>query len=68
MESSVTGSNIRMNANDYILELSRPLVKSAYQKNNFFISKIKHMLIVLKRTALFKRFFLAPKTNVKTDG
>ena len=32
MENSVTVSNIRMDANDYILELSRPLVKSAYQK------------------------------------
>ena len=28
--------------------LSRPLVKSAYQKNNFLISKQKHMLWVLK--------------------
>ena len=28
----------------------RPLVKSAYQKNNFLISQPKHMLWVLKRT------------------
>ena len=35
--------------------LYRPLVKSAYQKNNFLISQPKHMLFVLKthETVLF---------------
>ena len=32
------------------LVLIRPLVKSAYQKNNFLIIQPKHMLWVLKRT------------------
>ena len=41
--------------------LVRPLVKSAYQKNNLLISQPKHMLWVLKRTASMRRFFLAPK-------
>ena len=35
---------------------TRPLVKSAYQKNNF-ISQPKHMLWVLKRTVSMRRFF-----------
>ena len=35
----------------------RPLVKSAYQKNNFLISQPKHMLWVLKRTVSMRRFF-----------
>ena len=37
--------------------LSRPLVKSVYQKNNFLISQPKHMLWVLKRTVSMRRFF-----------
>ena len=36
---------------------TRPLVKSAYQKNNFLISQPKHMLWVLKRTVSMRRFF-----------
>ena len=35
----------------------RPLVKSAYQKNNFLISQPKHMLWVLKRSVSMRRFF-----------
>ena len=35
----------------------RPLVKGAYQKNNFLISQPKHMLWVLKRTVSMRRFF-----------
>ena len=35
----------------------RPLVKSVYQKNDFLISQLKHMLWVLKRTVLMRRFF-----------
>ena len=46
----------------------RPLVKSAYQIFNFLISQSKHMLWVLKRTVSMRRFFLAPKTYVQTDG
>ena len=38
-------------------EQSRPLVKSAYQKNYFLISQPKHMLWVLKRTVSMRRFF-----------
>ena len=45
-----------------------PLVKSAYQKINFLISQSKHMLWVLKRTVLMRRFFWVPKTYVQTDG
>ena len=37
--------------------IDRPLVKSAYQKNNFLISQPKHMLWVLKRTVSIRRFF-----------
>ena len=47
---------------------NRPLVKSAYPKNNFLISQPKHMLWVLKRTVSMRRFFWAPKTYLKTDG
>ena len=47
---------------------TRTLVKSAYQKNIFLISKPKHLLRVLKRTVSMRRFFWAPKTYVKTDG
>ena len=35
---------------------------------NILISQPKHMLWVLKRTVSMRRFFLAHKTNVKTDG
>ena len=35
----------------------RPIVSSAYQKNNFLISQPKHMLWVLKRTVSMRRFF-----------
>ena len=45
-----------------------PLVKSAYQNNNFRISQPKHMLLVLKRTVLMRRIFCAPKTYAKIDG
>ena len=45
----------------------KPLVKSAYQKNNFLISQPKHMLWVLKRTVSMRRFFWAPKTYAKND-
>ena len=38
-------------------QVYRPLVKSAYQKNNFLISQPKHMLWVLKRTVSMRRFF-----------
>ena len=48
--------------------VTEALVKSAYQKFNFLISKPKHMLWVLKRTLSMRRFFWAPKTFVKTDG
>ena len=37
----------------------RPLVKSAYQKNNILPSQPKHMLWVLKRTVSMRRFFLS---------
>ena len=49
-------------------ERSRTLVMSAYQKNNFLISKPKHTLWVLKRTVSMRRFFWAPNTYVETDG
>ena len=44
-----------MNFNPFVFKISlynliRPLVKSAYQKINFLISKPKHMLWGLKRT------------------
>ena len=45
----------------------RTLVKSAKQKINFLIAQPKHMLWVLK-TVSMRRFFLAPKTYIKTDG
>ena len=48
--------------------LDRPLVKSAYQKNNFLISQLKHMLWVLKRTVSMRPFFGAPKTYAKNYG
>ena len=51
-----------------ILYIHRPLVKSAYQKNNFLISQPKHMLWVLKRTISMRRFFWAPKTYAKNYG
>ena len=35
---------------------------------NFLISQSKHMLWVLKRTVLMRRFFWATKTYVKNDG
>ena len=37
--------------------VSRPLVKSAYQKINFLISQPKRMLWVLKSTISMRRFF-----------
>ena len=46
----------------------RTLGTSAYQKTNFLISQLKHMLWVLKRTVSMRQFFWAPKTYVKTDG
>ena len=46
----------------------KPLVKSAYQKNNFLISQPKHMLWVLKRTVSTRRFFGPPKTYAKING
>ena len=45
-----------------------PLVKSKYQRIKFLISQTKHMLWVHKRTISMRRFFLVPKTCVKTDG
>ena len=48
--------------------VSRPLDKSAYQKENFLISHPKHMLWVLKRTVSVRRFFRAPKTYAKNHG
>ena len=45
--------------------ITRPLVKSAYQKYNFLVSKPKHMLWVLKRTLSMRPFFWAPKTWVR---
>ena len=47
---------------------SRPLDKSVYLIIKFLISQPKRMLWVLKRTVSMRRFFWAPKTNVKTDG
>ena len=38
------------------------------EKNNVLISQPKHMLWVLKRTVSTRRFFWAPKTNIKNDG
>ena len=35
--------------------LNKPLVKSAYQKNNLLISQPKHMLWELKRDSSFER-------------
>ena len=52
----------------YTSKVLGPVVKSAYQKFHFLISKPKHMLWVLKRTVSMSRFFWAPKTYVKTDG
>ena len=43
-------------------------VESAYQNIIFLISEPKHMLWVPKRTVPIRRFFLAPKTYVQTDG
>ena len=37
--------------------MSRPLVKSALQKNDFLITQPKHMLWVLKSTVSMRRFF-----------
>ena len=47
--------------------ITRPPDTSAYLKIIFLISESKHMLWVLKRTVLLRRFFWAPKTHVKTD-
>ena len=47
---------------------TRTLVKKVYQKNIFFISKLKHMLWVLKRTVSMRRFFWAPKHMLKLMG
>ena len=44
----------------------KPLVNSAYQKNDFLISQPKQMFWVLKRTVSMRRFFWAPKTYAKT--
>ena len=49
--------NFVLNVTQTILNVIRPLVKSAYQKNNFLISQPKHMLWVLKRTVSMRRFF-----------
>ena len=35
----------------------RPLVKSVYQKKRILISQPKHMLWILQRTVLMRRFF-----------
>ena len=35
---------------------------------NFLFIKTQHVLWILKRTTLMSRFFLAPKTHVKTIG
>ena len=43
--------------NREIIHINRPLVKSAYPKNNFLISQPKHMLWVLERTVSMRRFF-----------
>ena len=51
-----------------LIQYVRPSVKSVYQKINFLISQPKYMLWVLKRTLSLRRFFLAPKTYVQTDG
>ena len=52
----------------FLASLNRPLVKSAYQKNNFLISQPKHMLWVLKRTVSMRRFFWAPLSYAKIYG
>ena len=52
----VSGDNPRALASG-LSYVHRPLVKSAYQENNFLISRPKHMLWVLKRTVSFRRFF-----------
>ena len=57
------GNNLKMYA--------RPLeikVSSVIKYYFFPISQSKHMLWVLKRTVSMRRFFRAPKTNVKTVG
>ena len=57
-----------LNVTKTILNVIRPLVKSAYQKYNFLISQPKHMLWVLKRTVSMRQFFRAPKTYAKKYG
>ena len=47
---------------------SRPLVKSAYQKNDFLISQPIHMLWVLKRTVFMRWPFEHPKHMLKFMG
>ena len=51
-----------------ILQITRPLDRSAQLKLNFRISQPKCMLWVLKRTVSMRRFFWAPKKNDKTTG
>ena len=47
---------------------SRTIFKSVLQKTDFLITQPEHMLWILKRTVSMRRFFLASKTYVKTDG
>ena len=53
------GQNSQINTHAYSSseDRSRPLVKGTYIKNDFLISQLKHMLWVLKRTALLRLFF-----------
>ena len=54
------------------LEIGQAIIqaprKECVTEMYFLISQAKHMLWVLKRTVSVKRFFLAPKNNVKRDG
>ena len=52
------GSSINMRAVKALARcLIKPLDGSAYSKINFLISQPKHILWVLKRTVLMRRFF-----------
>ena len=63
-------SFLAMSSGYYILREipDRPLDKTVYLKIIYLIFEAKHMLWVLKRTGSMRRFFWAPKTDVKTDG
>ena len=56
-EVKVSGKFINHSECQTVPYFIRPLVERAYQKYNFLISQLKHMLWVLKRTVSMRRFF-----------